>query len=650
MLSVSSVVVNLKDTTLKQTRKWPWLVAGLAFLTLLFLFPSPYFVTPNLDSSWQAVLEEAFFKQWQFGKDIIFTGGPLNFLYAPTSNGYYPFLQVFAEALVLFLALFFLFSTLRSQPNWVHATLFIVLFCAAASGKDGIFLCSLGAVSLRLLRGDLKIYGVVALYGFVAVLSLMKFSFALMGFGCTALLCLFHLWQKNYKTAAQLGGIYLGAISLLWIALGQSPVNLPAYWAHSFSVAMGHQWSMQRHESFGIIVPLLLIVLLASLPILAWTVHRRKEPVSWGILGISALTLFLTWKAGVVRPDHHMTFFLQGSVLLPAMLLQFIGPRKWALSWVSVCFVTFFISCFWMIPLNREQTFDRAHQNFEKGVQTILNPGSLKTGFSDLIPSMESQHHLPAVKAHVGWESIDVLLYHQGILLLNDLNYQPRPTLQNYIAYNPCLARLNYSHMQENPPRYLLSRDDFWDGPYALAGDNLFYREFLQRYLPVLTEKDFLLLERSPESNKFNGEISVLQTKILSGQRVDVAKFSGHPLWVKVRYEPNLLQRAQALLYKPETLLLRLTTNRGEEFEVRLVGPNLNNGFLLSPLLQTNSDISNFLTAKQPLTYIDHFAILSIPGHTLFPTRQFEIEVFLLKRENLTTENTEGPPTAPIRY
>ncbi len=630
MLSVSSVVVYLKDTTLKRIRKWPWLEAGLAFLTLLFLFPSPYFVTPNLDSSWQAVLEEAFFKQWQFGKDIIFTGGPLNLLYSPTSNGYYPLLQVFAEALVLYLALFFLFSTLRSQPNWVHGALFIVLFCAAASGKDGIYLCSLAAVSLRLLLGDLKIYRMVALYGFVAVLSLMKFSFALMGFGCTAFLCLFHLWQKNYKTAAQLSGIYLGAISLLWIAVGQSPANIPAYWSHSLSVAMGHQWSMQRHESFGIILPLLLIVLLAGLPILAWTIHRRKEPVNWAIFGLSALTLFLTWKAGVVRPDHHMTYFLQGSVLLPAMLLQFIGPRKWALSWVSVCFIAFFISCFWMIPLNREQTFDRAHQNFEKGVQTILNPGSLKTGFSDRIPSIKSLHDLPAVKARVGRDSMDVLLHHQGILLLNDLNYQPRPTLQNYLAYNPRLARLNYDHVLKNPPRYLLSRDDFWDGFYALAEDNLYYREFLQHYLPVLTEQEFLLLERSPGAKQFTEEISVLQTRILSGQRVDVTKYSGRPLWVRVRYEPNLLQRAQALVYKPETLLLRLITDRGEEFEVRLVGPNLPNGFLLSPLLQTNSDISNFLTAKQPLTHIDSFTILSSPGHTLFPTRHFEIEVLQL--------------------
>ncbi len=438
--------------SLERIQQFPWLEAGLAFLTLLFLFPSPYFVFPNLDSSWQAVLEEAFFKQWQSGKDIIFTGGPLNFLYSPTSNGYYPILQVLAESLVLFLALFFLFSALRLQPNWVHGSVFIVLFCASAAGKDGIFLCSLAAVSLRLLRGDLKIYGVVALYGFVAVLSLMKFSFAIMGFGCTALLSLFFLWQRNYKKAGILFGVYLLTLFLLWIAAGQSPANLPAYWSHSFSVAMGHQWSMQRHESFGIFLPLLLILLLACIPILAWTVQRRDEPVNWGILGVFALTLFLTWKAGVVRPDHHMTFFLQGSVLLPAMLLQFIGSRKWALSWVSVCFIVFFLSCFWMIPLNREQTFVRAYENFEKGVQTILNPGSLKTGFSDQIPSRKSRHRLPAVKARVGRESIDVLLHHQGILLLNDLNYQPRPTLQSYIAYNPHLARLNYNHMLKNPP------------------------------------------------------------------------------------------------------------------------------------------------------------------------------------------------------
>ena len=220
---MASPIAQGMKVSLQQLQKLPWLEAGLAFLTLLFLFPFPYFVFPNLDSSWQGRSGRGLLQTMAIRKgDIIFTGGPLSFLYSPTSNGYFPFLQVFAEALVLFLALFFLFSTIRSQPNWVHATLFIVLFCAAAAGKDGIYLSSLAAVSFRLIRGDLKLYGVVALYGFVAVLSLMKFSFALMGFGCTALLSLFFLWQGNYKTAGTLFGVYLLTLLLLWMAAGQS--------------------------------------------------------------------------------------------------------------------------------------------------------------------------------------------------------------------------------------------------------------------------------------------------------------------------------------------------------------------------------------------------------------------------------------------
>ena len=616
-----------------QIRQFPWLEAGLAFLTLLFLFPHPYFLVPNLDSSWQAVLEEAFFNKWQFGKDIIFTGGPLSLLYSPTSNGYYPILQVFAESLVLFLAIFAIFNALRHQPGWIHGIIFVSLFCSSAAGNDGIFLSSIAAVSFRLLGGNVKIYWMVCLYFFVAILSLMKFSFTVMGLSCSVLLSLYHLWQKDYKTAAKLLGIYLLTLFLLWIAVGQSPLNLPAFFINSFSVTNCHLWAMHKHESIDIFLPLILILLLASIPILIWTIRHRNQPVNWGSLGISAVTIFLIWKAGIVRPDHHMTFFLQGSVLLPALLLQFIGPKRWAHNWVTLSFISFFLACFWMIPLNREQTFNRAHQNFEKAIQTIGNPGSLITDFSDRIPSIKSRHDLPKVKDRVGRESIDVLLNHQGILLLNDLNYQPRPTIQSYIAYNERLAELNYKHMLDNPPRYILNRDDDLDERYATVDDNLYYREFLQRYLPALTENEFLLLERSPNGKKFTEEVSVLQTKILSGENVDVSKFSDHPLWVKVNYEPSFLHKTQAIFYKPEILLMRITTNKGEDRNVRLVGPNLKIGFLLSPYLETNDDISNFLTTNQSLTYIESFTIVSIPGRTLFSTREFEIEVIQLKRE-----------------
>ena len=82
-----------------------WFEWVFGLVVLLFLFPQPYHTVPSLDSSWQVVLEEAFFNQWQFGEDLIFTGGPLSFLYTETSIGYYPKLQVLMEAVVLLWAI-----------------------------------------------------------------------------------------------------------------------------------------------------------------------------------------------------------------------------------------------------------------------------------------------------------------------------------------------------------------------------------------------------------------------------------------------------------------------------------------------------------------------------------------------------------------
>ena len=71
----------------------------ISFVTFLFLIPQPYLTIPELDASWQVALEEAFYKGWEFGTTINFTGGPLSLLYTPTSLGYHVFLQIFAESL-----------------------------------------------------------------------------------------------------------------------------------------------------------------------------------------------------------------------------------------------------------------------------------------------------------------------------------------------------------------------------------------------------------------------------------------------------------------------------------------------------------------------------------------------------------------------
>ena len=149
-----------------------------SLIALLFLIPQPYLTIPQLDASWQVVLEEAFFKGWDFGTVVNFTGGPLSFLYTPTSLGYYVFLQIFAESLVLTLSLFVIFRSLRGQAFWHSAIVLLAVIPCSAIGKDAIYLVSVAAGAFILLRNESSKAITLLVPAFMALLAMVKFSFA----------------------------------------------------------------------------------------------------------------------------------------------------------------------------------------------------------------------------------------------------------------------------------------------------------------------------------------------------------------------------------------------------------------------------------------------------------------------------------------
>src|SRR5690242_9960666 len=60
-----------------------YLILALAFFATLFVFVPFYPVFPvfKLDSSWAYALNEAVYKNMVFGRDVIFTAGPLASVY-----------------------------------------------------------------------------------------------------------------------------------------------------------------------------------------------------------------------------------------------------------------------------------------------------------------------------------------------------------------------------------------------------------------------------------------------------------------------------------------------------------------------------------------------------------------------------------------
>ncbi|MDA9764499.1 hypothetical protein N9C83_03970 [Opitutales bacterium] len=616
-------------TILNAIKKFNWIDISLSFLALLAMFPNPYHTVAELDATWQAVLEFGLFNNWQFGKDIIFTGGPLSFLYGPTSIGYIPKLQVLLEASLLFATIFVVQLAVRKEHIVIRILTFAVLACGAATSRDGVYLISATAIAFLALQNSISKPKLLACVSLAACLGLMKFTIGMLGFTSLLVVVGLKLWDRKTSEALQILGTYLGTVIILWMVIGQSILNLPAYIYHSWSLSQGYAWGMHLHEPGGIFKFLMLILLSSSIPIFIWTLIR-KDRKAWAILLVAALGMFVSWKTGITRYGTHVFYFIQVAILIPVLVLTFIENKRNGYLWIACCSVLFFWSNFWLLPTNANKVIQRATAQGTFGLKFVISAGNEVKKFSDLVPYVKMSHTLHQIKERIGEETVDVLYYHHGILLLNELNYVPRPTIQNYAAYNEHLTQWNLQHLRDTPPQFILCKDGEIDARYPTTADNLFLREVFENYSPVLKEEDWLLLERNNEPTPFTDITIIDDKKIIMGEEVDLSDHTNKALWLKIGYNPSLLHKAASFLYKPEILIIKITTPSNETKHYRLIGQNLKHGFLLNPTLNSIKSMESFLKTGQLDEKVSQFSIHSDAGMNPFPTKEISIELLEL--------------------
>ncbi len=606
---------------------------GFTILSFLFLIPQPYLTIPALDASWQVTLEEAFFKGWEFGAAINFTGGPLSFLYTPTSLGYYVFGQIAAESAVLLVALFLVYRALRNQAWWIKCLVFASFALSAATGKDGIFLISITAGTIILLTGIPTSKSSYLIPVFFSVLSLMKFSFATLSIACIAILSVHALLQNDFRKTINIVGSYVASFLLIWLLIGQNLLTIPGFFINSLQISQGYLWNMNLSEDQTTFIFLTVVLLLTSVPIFIFTLLNRKSNQSWFFLLIAAASIYLSWKAGITRAGSHMSFFLQASLIVTLLSQGFVTRKNWGKVWLGLIAVSYVIGLVFIYPGGIKPMASLTWKSLQHNLVFLVNPDSLNQTYTRIIPMVLAENELPQMKQEIREGSVDLLHFQQSVLLLNDFNFQPRPTIQNYPAYNEHLSKLNQQHIEKNPPDYILVRYATVDQRYPYSDDSLYNLEVFKNYRPLMVEKSYMLLKRTETPLGLVFEEPLLKRKIQSGENVDISNFSDQLLWLKVDYSPSFLHKLCAFFYKPEIVIMRVTLEDSTDKNFRLVGGNLKQGFLLNPLLEGDKALEDFLNTHAPFTKITSFTIASIPGNTFFPTSHFELELIALKKE-----------------
>ncbi|WP_130619625.1 hypothetical protein [Dyella amyloliquefaciens] len=586
----------------------PSTVAAITTGVLLFFLQMQFGTILNgssLDSSWQEVLNWGITHHAQWGKDLVFTYGPLGFLGpdAPFDPALYPTWLSLQIVIALFLsgvvtaalralpfpgALAYLVGTFVFGVIWSNASVWIVFY--------PLSMLILTKTAENPQRGNPDVLMVTLLSAFGSLLILVKFS----------AFPLWLLWLPmgtlvflTYR-ARSLGVLFL-AVGLLapiaaWIGCGQNPLNIPSYIRLTWEVAVYYGQSMQGPparvtEDIFALGSLLFVLVLTGIG--TWVGRRSIGKVAFGVT--VAATLVLAYRAGTLRADGgHLLIFWSISTWMCALAIGHwlqTSARTRAASFVGGLLI--------LVPLGfmfAAHTYP-AHsgQQLLRGTATI---GRLKSSINQTLHFSEAYGQrleawrtrraslsLPGIAARVGNSPTDLIMNDQGYLLANGLNYRPRPVFQGYSAYSDELSRVNEEFfLSDRAPDWVIANLGAIDGRYPNTDDAKALVRILQLYRPVFHEKQFLLFERdknAPQPPIAPVPVATLQASF--NKSVDLSAYADSPLLARFEVELTMWGKLNALLTREPPMYVEAEFRDGTIQKFRISRAVARSGFMLSP-------------------------------------------------------------------
>ena len=558
----------------------------------------------RLDVSWQLVLEYAARHGFQFGRDLVFTYGPLGYLFADAGLG-----LMVGERIVFALfwsgTLAWSVVGLAGRLSGAVRYLFLawILIVCTVTGADIFAFLIIGYCGLLLQKERLTTASLASIAPLV-LLSLIKFSFFIAAAAALSISVALQLRRRGFIPALLICALFCGAFLLTWLALGQQTSNLIPWVRGSLEIASGYSKAMSR-PAFS---PTLVLSSLSGL-IFLWSVfsrvrsERRSVANLAGLLLICALT-FLAWKQGFVRAHDHALSFLLFQPIALAMLCALPSEPARAAAPRPNLRARFFAVTLLCFPAAVLETKGEVLQRLiywpGERVGAAGQIGKLLTGGgAECFPvpgaarHLEQKLDLPTTRALVGTASVDVLNFQQWAPLLNDLNYRPRPVIQGYSAYTPYLQELNRAAFaQGKGPEFLLVNVETIDERYPTLDDAPLIPLVLRHYLPVSKEKDFLVLKKTaaPAPVRFQ---QIHEESVGFDSVLDLTRFNDKVLVLQVEMNPTWWGRVMTLLYHAPIVSMELLCE-GEKSRSRMVPSMARHGFLLNPLIMHNEDLERF--------------------------------------------------------
>jgi hypothetical protein len=503
---------------------------------------------PGPDASWMVGLYMAHADGLQFGRDFVWTYGPLGFLEVPVVVDQLLWSLAFGyQALVhAGVAVALLWTARRVFPLPIAVAACYCLLVAGRLGAAVSLLAFLGAFAL--LEDEVPSFAPSVLAvggGFLAGVELLGKANYGLDVLVLVLIGLLGLPDRKRLMAA-FALTFCLTLSLLWLAVGQDLGLLPEFFQRQMEVIGGYSSAMATDilaADWALPAAVAAIAaLLVDVAALTGETGPRRRAAS---ICLVAVFCFASFKQGFVRQGYGNTpeFFVLAGAVGVAVGSRARGSRKILGQGIALALIGLALFAIPGPSLWRSLRAAPHLAAFREGVRGLSEPGYRRGLVAEARASMRAGYRLdPRIVSALGQQPVQVDPWEIGIAWAYDLNWRPLPVAQTYSAYTPGLDEMNGKALEgpAAPAAILRYRGgepglgSAIDGRYAGWESPAAMRAMLCRYHATLTTARFQLLERAPDRCGPVRQIGSVQTEVGAPIHVPAPPHPGDMVFARI--------------------------------------------------------------------------------------------------------------------
>jgi hypothetical protein len=607
----------------------------------------------GLDPSWVIGLNLFAHEGFRFGRDVIFTYGPLGWVVRPLDVGAHLLVGNWARVPLHLLLLGTALCLLLRGPRRRPVVLFLLALPLAVFFDRELDYEILGLavllITLAATRGPRWLLLIAA--GLCAVLPFMKFGTGVCAFASLAWGLFLGRGRLPRRWLVATGLVLLLVFGVLARHLLGSLSGTGAFLLRSAQIASGYNAAM---ATVGDPAPIRAAGLLLAFLLLA-IVGCGARTASGRLLLTSVVPVVYALKHSFVRQDVGHEVIVLGVLFWSGLAALLVSERRRELLWSGGLLVlTAFLS---VASLSPEESAKRRTDLAEvlrgrrgtRHLAALVRPGPLRDELrrraevelaSDVLP--------PSWKTAIGGAPVMVAPWEIALCLANALRCLPLPTLQLYSTYTPELDRWSAGRIREEQPEFILlgvgsvdERNTLWDSPETwevmLRGWDVELRDPL---------RGLLLLKRRAAPREW-GTVPLGSRTVDTREWVHLPERQG-PLVVSLLLEERLGGKLERLLLRPRPVILEALTEAGHPHVHRLVVSTAREGLLLDAMPANVDQLAGLFDCCAVPERVRAFRLAGPGLGALRPRMTVVLSTLTTARGLVTEASSPAPEPLPV--